>query len=141
MGKASSPLRLEAALVEQAALAGKQLHRSTAEQIEHWAEIGRQIASSLSPETLLQLSTGLARIKVEPIITPSIDPDALFVELERQRNDGELQADISHSRMQYQTSVQYPGLLEQIAPDGTIQLGRFENGEFHPSSVHQAAHK
>lgn len=137
MAKASSPLRLEAELVRQATLAGKQLHRSTAEQIEHWADIGRQIASTLSPDSLLQVSSGLARVKVEPVLTPGIDPDDLFNELEHLRDIGEVNVDLSHSSVQYQASVHYPGMLEQIAADGTIRVGHFKNGTFLPSADYE----
>ncbi|WP_206060372.1 TA system antitoxin ParD family protein [Nitrincola alkalilacustris] len=50
---------MEEGLVKQAALAGKQWHRSTAEQIEYWADIGRQVSSTITPDTLLQVCAGL----------------------------------------------------------------------------------
>jgi len=134
MAKASSPLRLEEELVKQAALAGKQLHRSTAEQIEYWADIGRQVANTITPDTLLQVCAGLARVTVEPVAAPLIDPDDLFNELEQARAKGSIQTDITHSTFRYQASTKHPGLLEQIALDGRVRIGHFENGEFRPLS-------
>lgn len=133
MAKAHSPLRLEAQLVEQATLAGKQLHRSTAEQIEYWAELGRSLARTLSPDSLLQIHAGLARIRVEPVIGPTIDPESVFAQLEASRDSGELSDNLTHSSMRYQVSTTRPGKLEQIAPDGTVTVGQFQNGEFIPA--------
>ncbi|WP_432472806.1 TA system antitoxin ParD family protein [Amphritea sp. HPY] len=132
MAKAHSPLRLEADLVEQARITGKQLHRSTAEQIEYWADIGRNVAKVITPETLLQVYSGLARVKVEPVAGPTVDPEAVFHALEEDRECGNLKDNITSSSLRYQASVQHPGLLEQIALDGTVTLGRFKNGEFQP---------
>jgi hypothetical protein len=134
MAKAHSPLRLDASLVEQAKLSGKHLHRSTAEQIEYWADIGRSVSKVITPETLLQLYAGLVQIKVEPVNGPAVDPDKLFDALENDRVTGCLQDDITSSALRYQASVQYPGMLEQIAPDGVVAVGQFENGQFIPST-------
>ncbi|MFT4927096.1 MAG: hypothetical protein ACI8WB_003202, partial [Phenylobacterium sp.] len=30
----------------------------------------------------------------------------------------------------YQSSVSHPGLLEQVAPDGSVTIGMFKGGEF-----------
>ncbi|WP_067864767.1 TA system antitoxin ParD family protein [Neptuniibacter marinus] len=134
MAKAHSPLRLDANLVEQAKLSGKHLHRSTAEQIEYWADIGRSVSKVITPETLLQLYAGLVKVKVEPVDGPTVDPDRLFDILEDDRVAGCLQDNITSSSLKYQASAQYPGMLEQIALDGTVIVGQFENGKFTPSA-------
>jgi len=134
MAKAHSPLRLDASLVEQAKLSGKHLHRSTAEQIEYWADIGRSVSNVITPETLLQLYAGLVKVKVEPVAGPIVDPDSLFDALEDDRVTGSLQNDVTSSTLRYQASTQYLGMLEQIASDGTVTVGQFENGQFKPSS-------
>lgn len=133
MAKAHSPLRLEAQLVEQATLAGKQLHRSTAEQIEYWAELGRSLARTLSPDSLLQIHAGLARIRIEPVVGPTVDPDLLFAQMEEERDSGALTENLTSSTMRYQASRNHPGLLEQIAPDGTVTVGQFLQGQFVPA--------
>ncbi len=130
MAKAHSPLRLEAQLVENAALAGKQLHRSTAEQIEYWADIGRSVAHVITPDTLLQVTAGLAKVNVEPVVGPTVDPDALFETLEASRAQGTLSDSLTQASLRYQASANHPGLLEQIDKDGTITLGQFRNGRF-----------
>ncbi|SEQ75684.1 ParD-like antitoxin of type II toxin-antitoxin system [Amphritea atlantica] len=130
MAKAHSPLRLEAQLVEKATLAGKQLHRSTAEQIEYWADIGRSVANVISPDTLMQVCAGLARVRIEPVVGPAVDPDVLFEALENDRTSGRLSDDITAASLRYQASASHPGLLEQIDSDGHVSLGQFRNGQF-----------
>ena len=133
MAKAHSPLRLDASLVEQAKLSGKHLHRSTAEQIEYWADIGRSVSQVITPETLLQLYAGAVRVKIEPVTSTTIDPNSLFDTLEDDRITGSLKDNVTFSALRYQASTHYPGMLEQIASDGTVVVGQFENGKFSPS--------
>lgn len=49
MAKAASPVRLQKSLVDAATVAGQQFNRSTAEQIEYWADLGRRVAAVLDP--------------------------------------------------------------------------------------------
>lgn len=130
MPKAHSPLRLEAKLVADAKLYGKPLHRSAAQQIEYWADIGKSIAKVISPMDLMEVYTGVAKVKIEPVISPAIDPDDLFNSLEDDRLSTSLMDGISNSPLKYQSSILYPGLLEQIDLDGSVAIGQFENGEF-----------
>ncbi len=132
MAKAHSPLRLEAHLVEQASISGKLLHRSTAEQIEYWADIGRSMANVITPELLLQVYAGVAKVKVVKVPGPYIEPDALFADLENDRKSGALQENLTASSVKYQASSLYQGKLERIDRDGTITVGLFENGDFKP---------
>lgn len=130
MAKAASPLRLQADLMRTAALAGKRFHRSTAEQIEYWADLGRQVADTLDPDTLLSVSSGLARIRVEPVVGDPVSPDRVFQLLEQERVAGTLSQSVTQSTIRYQVSESHPGYLEQINQHGEITTGKFENGEF-----------
>lgn len=132
MAKAVSPIRLQADLMEAAALTGKRSHRSGAEQIEYWASIGRSVGKVLDPDALLAITTGLARVKVEPVIAGPIDPDHVFAALERDRKSGALEQSVSESRVRYQVSDSHPGQLEQIDSDGKITTGQFNQGVFTP---------
>jgi ParD-like antitoxin of type II ParDE toxin-antitoxin system len=40
MAKAASPIRLQTELMQQAEPTAKRFHRSSAEQIEYWADLG-----------------------------------------------------------------------------------------------------
>ena len=130
MAKASSPIRLQADIMQAAALAGKRNHRSTAEQIEYWAEMGRKVTAFLSPVDLLSVSSGLAYLKIESVYSEPVSPDEVFQELELDRVNGNLPQKVTGSAISYQVSLAHPGYLEQIGRDGSITIGRFSEGEF-----------
>ncbi|OQW43356.1 MAG: hypothetical protein A4S08_00725 [Proteobacteria bacterium SG_bin4] len=130
MAKATSPIRLQDELMQAAALTAERFHRSTAEQIEYWAEIGRNVDHMLNPDDLLAISAGLAKIIVEPVASDPVDPVAVFQSLETDRATGVLPQTVTGSVLRYQASLAYPGYLEQIYPDGQIQTGKFQGGEF-----------
>ena len=130
MAKALSPVRLQDDLMKAAKLTGERFHRSTAEQIEYWADIGRKVSKVLDPDTLISISTGLTRVKVEPIYGKPIDPDDLFNLLETQRQQGALTQAVTSSAIKYQSSLVHPGYLERIDQKGNVSVGQFKNGEF-----------
>lgn len=130
MAKALSPVRLQDDLMQAAKLTGKRFHRSTAEQIEYWADIGKKVSAVLDPDTLISIATGLTQVKVEPIYGKPIDPDEVFNLLEAQRQQGSLTQVVTSSAIKYQSSLTHPGYLEQIDQDGNISVGQFKNGEF-----------
>ncbi|ORU94818.1 MAG: hypothetical protein A6F72_09255 [Cycloclasticus sp. symbiont of Poecilosclerida sp. N] len=130
MAKSASPIRLQAELMQVAATTAKRFHRSTAEQIEYWADLGRTVASTLDPDVLLSVASGLTLIKTEAVISEPIDPDVVFKSLESGRNKGTLQQAVTGSAVRYQASVIYQGYLERIDSDGNTAVGQFENGLF-----------
>ena len=130
MAKSASPIRLQEDLMQAAALTGERFHRSTAEQIEYWAEMGRNVSRMLDPDDLLSISAGLAKIKVEPVYSEPINPGDVFQSLEAERASGILPQTVTSSPIKYQTSLAHPGYLEQIHPDGTIKTGKFQGGKF-----------
>jgi len=130
MAKAASPIRLQEDLMQAAESTAKRFHRSTAEQIEYWADLGKTVTSILDPDILLSVSAGLTTLKTEPVFSAPIDPDAVFQSLENERKEGILQNTISANSVKYQASMQHLGYLEQIDPNGTVTVGWFENGQF-----------
>ena len=130
MAKAASPIRLQDELMQAAALTAERFHRSTAEQIEYWAEMGRNVDHMLNPDDLLAISTGLVRITIEPVISEPVDPISIFQSLETDRATGVLPQTLTSSMLKYQVSLAHPGYLEQIHPDGRIITGKFQDGEF-----------
>jgi len=130
MAKAVSPIRLQENLMRAAESTAKRFHRSTAEQIEYWADLGKTVASSLDPDILLSVSAGLSILKAEPVFSAPVDPDVVFQSLENEREEGVLQNTISTNSVKYQASTQYLGYLEQIDLNGTITTGQFDNGQF-----------
>jgi len=130
MAKALSPVRLQDDLMQAAKLTGERFHRSTAEQIEYWADIGRKVSAVLDPDTLISIATGLTQLKVEPIYGKPIDPDDVFNLLEVQRQQGSLTQAVTDSAIKYQSSLTQPGYLERIDQEGNIVVGQFKNGDF-----------
>lgn len=134
MAKAASPVRLQAELMESARVSGSVQHRSAAEQIEYWADIGRKVSGVIDPDALLAVEAGLARITVKKVKAAAVDPEAVFAALAADRESGKLAAAIAEgSPLRYQASRNSPGLLEQIDPTGAVVTGQFLNGDFVPS--------
>jgi len=73
--KSASPVRLQQELMQSATLAGARHHRSAAEQIEYWAMLGRQVAGVLDPDKLLDVLSGLAGLRVEPVTSAAVAPE------------------------------------------------------------------
>lgn len=65
---------------------------------------------------------------MEQVVGQRVDPEAVFSALDVQREGRDLQAGVSESPVRYQTSLDYPGLLERIDRDGSLQVGQFRNG-------------
>ena len=86
----------------------------------------------LDSEKLLDVASGLAALKVEPIATAAVAPEQVFAALEQQRRSGQLSQSVSGASLRYQASKAQPGLLEEIGPNGNRRLGRFCNGLFEP---------
>jgi len=116
--------------MQSATISGKRFHRSAAEQVEYWADIGRRVSDVLDPDTLISITTGLARLKVEPVYGEPVDPDDIFLTLEQQRRNGSLTQTVTSSTVKYQASLSNPGYLERVGQDGKITVGQFKNGEF-----------
>lgn len=130
MTKAASPLRLQSELMQAASLTASHSHRSTAQQIEYWATLGRQVSHFIDPDTLLEVAAGLARLKVEHTSARSVDPDVVFEAVEADRRSGELPARVTTATIRYQASRSCPGYLERIDPNGARTIGTFRNGVF-----------
>jgi hypothetical protein len=130
MAKAASPVRLQEELMEAASINGSMLHRSAAEQIEYWADLGRKVSKIVDPDDLLAVDAGLARITVEEVKSPSVDPGSVFSSLDSDRESGTLAHAIANtSPVRYQASETHPGLLDRIDHAGVV-VGKFIDGEF-----------
>ena len=130
MGKAASPVRFEKELLESAALSGQIHHRSAVGQIEYWASIGRMVDGILDPDTLLAINSGFKRLSVEPTESVTVNADQLFEQIEQQRGQAH---QVTSGNVAYQRCDSYPGMLEQVQPNGDVIIGKFENGEFTPA--------
>ena len=130
MAKSASPIRLQAELMQVAESTGKRFHRSTAEQIEYWADLGRSVSSALDPDVLLSVISGLTVLKTEPVFSAPINAESVFQTLDNDRKSGLLQTTVTAAKLRYQASAKHPSYLEQIDLNGNVMTGKFENGQF-----------
>ncbi len=124
--------------MQAATATAKRFHRSTAEQIEYWADVGRQTSEVIDPDVLLSLAAGLVRITVEPVKDKTLNPTEIFNALEHDRGEGALSQNITGSAVKYQVCETHPGYLEQIDAAGTVNIGQFSNGVFSPRKASDA---
>lgn len=132
MPKASTPVRLQADLMERAAQAGARHHRSAAQQIEYWAALGQQVAGLVDPDSLLAVQSGVARLRVETVQGRPMASQEVFAALEADRRSGALAQAVSGAAVRYQACPGRPGLLEQLGPGNSRTIGRFRDGTFEP---------
>ena len=88
----------------------------------------------MNPDSLLDVLSGLAILKIEPIVSVAVDPDQAFATLDNERKSGRLEQAVSIAALRYQVCPSKPGWLEQISADGDRKLGRFCDGVFQPLS-------
>ncbi len=123
-----NPLRLDVRLMRDAKACGELMHRSEAEQIEYWADLGRRIENMLDQRDLLDVKAGLATLTVEPVKARPLDPTALFAQVDAQRQH--VSRSLGEHAVQYRASRTHPGLLDAVWPDGTVKVGQFRDGKF-----------
>lgn len=123
-------IRLENSLMLAAKNAAVIHKRTAVEQIEYWAELGRNLSKFVDPEALIACSSGLAELKVERLNAKPVNPMDVFNNLEDQRRLGQLAKSVTKSSFKYQASSDYPGMLERIDQNGQIDVGSFRNGKF-----------
>jgi hypothetical protein len=134
MAKSSSPIRIEQSLMNEAGIIGKDMHRSATQQLEYWADMGRQLEGLLSTNDIIKIKSGMAQLRVDSVSNTPIDPDSVFDTIERDRLSGALASKVTNAKIpRYQASVTYKGYLEQIAPNGSKRIGTFTGGKFVPS--------
>ncbi len=70
------------------------------------------MAGVLDPDKLLDVASGLAVVKVEPMTTAAVTPEQTFTAMEQQRRSRQLSQTVSGASLRYQASKAQPGLLE-----------------------------
>ncbi|MFT6028601.1 MAG: hypothetical protein ACI8O8_000326 [Oleiphilaceae bacterium] len=123
-------IRLENSLMIAAKNAAVVHKRTAVEQIEYWAELGRNVSRFVDPEALIACSSGLAELKVEKIDAKPVNPMDVFNNLELKRNSGELTKSITTTSFRYKASEHHPGMLERVEVDGKVKVGTFKDGVF-----------
>ncbi len=126
----STPLRVNNRLFQDAAVEGSLMNRSTAKQVEFWAELGKRVAHSITSADLLALMQGIADVRVEVAVSKPVSPEQLFAEVDNA--SVQLGQRITANTLFYEASVTRPGMLDQVMPDGSRCSGRFSDGQFLP---------
>ncbi|MES9905687.1 MAG: AAA family ATPase [Sedimenticola sp.] len=75
---------------------------------------------------------GLAQVSVTPCPSVAVPPKKVFDALEHDRAQGTLKNVVTKAKIQYEVSQRQPGLLNRVHTNGTLETGRFHNGEFIP---------
>jgi hypothetical protein len=133
MAKHISPMRLNESLVNEAEIIAGVMHRSTAEQIEYWSEMGKRLSSTLTTEQAIEFMSGKANIIVNIPSQPDIDIMALSNEVELDSISGALSKELlAKGQTLYAPSYDSSGTLEAIEPNGNRTKGNFRNGKFKP---------
>jgi hypothetical protein len=131
---ATVSLRIDEELVLQAEREARIQNRSKARQLEYWAKIGKAISSKLTIADVFAVSQGIKTIKLETAPTAQstlVSPDAVFSDLENDRNKGLLAEKVTSARVYYEASIEHPGYLDRVdAVTQKRQTGSFINSEF-----------
>ena len=128
----STPLRVNDQLFKDAEIEGSIMNRSTAKQVEFWAELGKRVAQSVTPSDMIALLQGIANVRIELPISEPVNPDSVFATVNEANASYELGRKITRGGLYYEASSNHPGFLEQVKPDGSRLTGRFNNGVFTP---------
>jgi len=125
----STPLRVNDQLFQEAEAEASLMNRSTAKQVEFWAEIGKRVAHSVTPADMLALMQGIADVHIDIPKATSVKPEQIFAAVDKASATGQA---VSHGSLYYEASKTHSGLLDQVMPDGSRLTGHFTNGVFTP---------
>ena len=126
--------RIDRDLALQAEREAKIQNRSKAKQLEYWAKLGKVISSKLNIADAYAVSQGLKALKL--VVTPTsqsipVDSDAIFNNLENDREKGLLAENVTAAKIYYEASVKHPGYLDKVnSITGERKTGSFKNGDF-----------
>lgn len=59
-----------------------------------------------------------------------IDPEAIFAQVEADRESGELSSKVTTANPRYFASKTHPGMIDEVWNDGRILTGHFQDGGF-----------
>lgn len=124
-------IRIDGDLIHLAESAAAVQHRSVSKQLEHWASLGRIISSVLSVEDAFAINQGLKKIRIEPTEFIPVDSDAVFNNLESDREKGFVDKPITSAPFYFEASQKAHGLLDRVnSQTGERKTGKFSNGKF-----------
>jgi len=117
----SMPLRIDGNLIKEARASGEIFHRSIAQQLEHWATLGKALEAVLTLSSVEKLKKAKEPINVDDLLANANSPAgkkrtmALLA-----KKKGPL----------YGTKPGQPEILLQYRADGSKVAGQMVKGEF-----------
>ncbi len=128
---ATQSIRLDINLISQAKLAAAMQCRSTPNQLEYWANIGRMISSVIAMEDACAIYQGLKKLRIEPTETIPVNSETVFNNLEADREKRFANKPITSAPFYFEASQKIHGLLDKVdSVTGARKTGKFANGEF-----------
>jgi hypothetical protein len=120
----SMPLRIDGALINEARTSGEIFHRSIAQQVEHWATLGRALESVLTVPGLAKLKSAKKPVDTDLLLARASSPAGKKKTLALlAKKKGPL----------YGSKPNHPAVLLQYAKDGAKVAGRMVKGVFVPA--------
>jgi hypothetical protein len=122
------PLRIDGELIKEARASGNVFHRSIAQQIEHWAGLGKALEGALTVRSVARVKS----LKQPP------DLGRLLARAGSGAGKKRTLALLAKKKGPlYGIKANRPHVLLQYQPDGTTWAGRLSKGVFVPA--HKAA--
>ena len=115
------PLRIDGDLIKEAKVSGQVFHRSIAQQVEHWASLGRVMEKVLTVASVAKVKSLNRPVDLERVLAGARSEAGKKKTLALlARKKGPL----------YGTKPDRPAVLLQYQPDGTAVAGEMIKGEF-----------
>ena len=117
----STALRIDSELYEEAKASAKLHHRTTPEQLEHWAWLGRVLESTLS----------VASVGKVKAVSREADLSKLIAHADTEKGRAQVHASLKKTATPKYSSVPgSPDLVVQHTAGGKKTIGRFAKGKF-----------
>jgi hypothetical protein len=117
----SMPLRIDGNLIKEARVSGQVFHRSIAQQVEHWAALGRVLEQVLTVPSVAKIKRLHRPVDLDKVLAGARSADGRKKTLALlARKKGPL----------YGTKPDRPGVLLQYQSDGSAVAGEMIDGKF-----------
>jgi len=120
----SMPLRIDGELIKEARTSGTVFHRSIAQQLEHWANLGKVLEGALTVRSVAHVKS----------LKQPVDLDRLLAKAGSSAGQRRTLALLAKKKGPlYGVKADRPGVLLQYRPDGTKVAGQMSKGAFVPA--------
>ena len=120
----SMPLRIDDELIKEARVSGHVFHRSIAQQVEHWAALGKVLENVLTVTSIGKIKSSKAPVNLDQLLASARSASG------RKRTLALLAKKKGPS---YGVKPTRPGVLLQYQPNGTTLPGDMVQGKFVPT--------